>query len=231
MSLSAPMKDASLDGFLGGRLRLRQSAAGHRSGTEAELLAAATPQHQQGLILDVGAGSGAVGLMAALRAPGAIVGLVEIDPESCALARENVAENALGARATVYQADVLAAKSRRAAGLIDERAALVLTNPPFHAAGKVRVTPDAAKARAHVASAPLIDWVRASLALLAPGGTFVMIHRADALAECLAAVEGRIGGVSIQPIHTRADAPATRILLAGVKGSKAPLSILKGIVV
>ena len=58
-----------------------------------------------------------------------------------------------------------------------------------------------------------------------------MIHRADALAECLAAVEGRIGGVSIRPIHTRADAPATRILLAGVKGSKAPLSILKAIVV
>ena len=82
VSASNPMSDKqNLDGFLGGRLRLRQSAAGHRSGTEAELLAAATPQHQQGLILDVGAGSGAVGLMAALRAPGAIVGLVEIDPE------------------------------------------------------------------------------------------------------------------------------------------------------
>ncbi len=160
-------------------------------------------EHQQGLILDVGAGSGAVGLMAALRAPGAIVGLVEIDPESCALARENVAENALGARATVYQADVLAAKSRRAAGLIDEKAALVLTNPPFHDAGKVRATPDAAKARAHVASAPLMDWVRACLALLAPSGTFVMIHRADALAECLAAVRGQNRG-RVDPAHSHA---------------------------
>ncbi|WP_292532426.1 methyltransferase [Methylocystis sp.] len=221
----------SIDGFLDGRLRLRQSAAGHRSGTEAELLAAATPEHQRGLILDIGAGAGAVGLMAALRAPGATVGLVDIDPESCALARVNVAENALDTRARVYEADVLAAKSRRAAGLTDEKAALVLTNPPFHDAGKVRVTPDAAKARAHVASAPLADWVRACLALLAPGGTFAMIHRADALAECLAAVEGRLGAVTIAPVHTRAEAPATRILLTGVKGSKAPLSILKAIVV
>ncbi|WP_041926995.1 tRNA1(Val) (adenine(37)-N6)-methyltransferase [Methylocystis sp. SC2] len=224
------MKDARLDDFLDGRLRLRQSAAGHRAGTDAVLLAAATPEDQEGFILDVGAGAGAVGLMAALRAPRATIGLVEIDPESCAFARENIAANALDARATVYEADALAAKSRRAAGLIDEKAALVLTNPPFHDAGKVRVTPDAAKARAHVASAPLVDWMRACLALLAPGGSFVMIHRADALAECLAAVEGRLGGVSIQPIHTRAEASATRILLAGVKGSKAPLSILKAIV-
>jgi len=221
----------NLDYFLQGRLRLRQSAAGHRAGTEAVLLAAATREDQQGRILDVGAGAGAVGLMAALRAPRSSVGLVEIDGDSCALARENIATNALDGRATVYEADVLCAKSRRAAGLIDEAAALVLTNPPFHEAGKVRITPDAAKARAHVASAPLADWVRACLALLAPGGAFVMIHRADALAECLAAVAGRIGGVSIQPVHTRADAPATRILLRGVKGSKAPLSILKAIVV
>lgn len=225
------MNDASLDGFLDQRLRLRQSAAGHRAGTDAVLLAGATREDQQGLILDIGAGVGAVGLMAALRAPGATVGLVEIDPGSCALARENVAANDLDARVAVYEADVLSAKSRRAAGLIDESAALVLTNPPFHQAGRVRVTPDAAKARAHVASAPLAAWVRACLALLAPGGTFVMIHRADALAQCLAAVEGRLGGVSIAPIHTRSDAPATRILLTGVKGSKAPLSLLKGIVV
>lgn len=223
------MNDARFDGFLDGRLRLRQSAAGHRAGTDAVLLAGATREDQQGLILDIGAGVGAVGLMAALRAPGATVGLVEIDPGSCALARENVAANDLDARVAVYEADVLSAKSRRAAGLIDESAALVLTNPPFHQAGRVRVTPDAAKARAHVASAPLAAWVRACLALLAPGGTFVMIHRADALAQCLAAVEGRLGGVSIAPIHTRADAPATRILLTGVKGSKAPLSLLKGI--
>jgi tRNA1(Val) A37 N6-methylase TrmN6 len=231
VSLSASMNDASLDGFLDQRLRLRQSVAGHRAGTDAVLLAGATAEDQQGLILDIGAGAGAVGLMAALRAPQAVVGLVEIDPESCALARENVAANNLDARVTVYEADVLSGKSRRAAGLVDERAALVLTNPPFHEAGRVRVTPDAAKARAHVARAPLADWVRACLALLAPGGSFVMIHRADALAECLAAVEGRLGDVSIAPIYTRSDAPATRILLTGVKGSKAPLSILKGIVV
>ena len=90
----------------------------------------------------------------------------------------------------------------------------------------MRVTPDPDKARAHIARAPLAEWVRACLALLAPGGAFAMIHRADALAQCLAAAEGRLGAVTILPILPRAGEPAVRILLRGVKGSKAPLSLL-----
>ncbi|RTL87793.1 MAG: methyltransferase domain-containing protein [Hyphomicrobiales bacterium] len=219
------MSDGEIDGFLEGRLRLRQGR-GHRAGHDAVLLASVTPPDARGLILDIGAGAGAVGLMAALHAPAAQVGLVEIDRQTCALARENIERNGLAARVTAHEADVASAASRRAAGLVDEQAALILTNPPFHEPSRVRVTPDAGKARAHVAAAPLSEWVRGALALLAPGGRFAMIHRADALADCLAAVAGRLGGVSVLPIYSRPGAPATRILLQGTKGSKAPLALL-----
>lgn len=213
------------DGFLEGRLRLRQGG-GHRAGHDAVLLASSVSPAQGGLVLDIGAGAGAVGLMAAVHAPQARIGLVEIDAAACALARENVAANGLAGRVAVHEADVTDAKARRAAGLVDGTAALVLTNPPFYEAGRVRVTPDAGRARAHVAAVPLAEWVRGALALLAPGGSFVMIHRADALADCLAAVSGRLGALSIEPIHARPEAPAIRILLRGVKGSRAPLSLL-----
>ncbi len=215
------------DDFLEGRLRLRQGR-GHRAGHDAVLLASLTPPGETGLILDIGAGAGAVGLMAAALAPGARVGLVEIDPGACALARENAAANGLAGRVCVHEADVTSAKARRAAGLVDEQAALILTNPPFHEPGRVRVTPDPDKARAHVAAVPLVEWTRGALALLAPGGTFAMIHRADALYACLAAIEGRLGGVMIEPVFSKAGAPATRILLKGVKGSRAPLTVLEG---
>lgn len=216
-----------MDSFLGGSLRLAQGR-GHRAGHDAVLLAGLTPPDQTGLVLDVGAGAGAVGLMAARHAPAARVGLIEIDPETCALARGNVAANGLADRVFVHECDVTRARDRRAAGLADESAALVLTNPPFYDPGRVRVTPDPGKARAHVAGVPLSAWTRAALALLAPGGTFAMIHRADALADCLAAVVGRLGAVTILPIHTRPGAPAARILLTGIKGSRAPLSLLEG---
>lgn len=218
------------DGFMNGRVLLRQGRGGHRAGTDAALLAAATPAEQKGLILDAGAGAGAVGLMSAARAGGACVGLIEIEPSACALARGNIALNGLLDRAVVYEADLLTAASRRAAGLANESAALILTNPPFLNATRARTTPDKKKALAHVALAPLAEWARACIALLAPGGAFVMIHRADALAECLAAVEGRLGAVAVLPALPRAGAPATRILLRGVKGSKAPLGLLAPLV-
>ena len=218
------------DGFLNNRLRLRSAPGGHRAGTDAVLLAASTPPQETGPILDAGAGEGAVGLMAGLFAPKAALGLIEIDTAACALARRNIAENGVADRARVFEADLLDPAARRAAGLCDEQAALVLTNPPFHVAGRTRVSPDPDKARAHVASAPLAEWVRACLALLAPVGEFVMIHRADALAACLASVEGRLGGVAIVPVSPRAGAAAVRILLRGRKGSRAPLSLLAPLV-
>lgn len=218
------------DRFLGGRLHLRQAPGGHRAGADAVLLAAAAPRDASGLALDIGAGVGAVGLALALFSPRARVGLVEIDPQACELARQNIAANRLGDRVFVHAADVVSAASRRAAGLAEEKAELVLTNPPFYEAGRLRVSPDSQKALAHVAKQPLGAWVRACLALLRPGGIFVMIHRADALSECLASVEGRLGGVAILPVAPREGEAAVRILLRGKKGSKAPLSLLAPLV-
>jgi tRNA1(Val) A37 N6-methylase TrmN6 len=211
--------------FLGGRILLRQGAKGHRAGTDAALLAGAVPREAEGLLLDAGAASGAVGLSAAALAPKLGVGLIEIEPEACALARENIALNQFGHRAQLFQADLLDPASRRAAGLVPEAANIVVTNPPFLQAGRIRVTPDPRKALAHVGSAPLETWVRCCLSLLRPGGLFVMIHRADALADCLAAAQGRLGAIAVLPVHAREGQAATRVLLKGFKGSKAPLTL------
>jgi tRNA1(Val) A37 N6-methylase TrmN6 len=194
------------------------------------MLAAATPSATRGPILDIGAGVGAVGLSAALFAPQASVGLVEVDPAACALARQNVATNQFGERVRVYEADLFEPAVRQQAGLVDEQAELVLTNPPYLSAGRVRASPDPTRALAHVSVGGLSPWVRACLALLKPGGTFVMIHRADALAECLASVEVRLGALRILPIGPHAGDAATRVLLRGIKGSKAPLALMAPLV-
>jgi tRNA1(Val) A37 N6-methylase TrmN6 len=222
--------EVAAHGFLGGRLQLRQPLRGHRAGTDAVLLAAATPPQTSGLILDVGAGVGAVGLAAAMFAPGASVGLVEIDAATCALSLDNVDDNRLAGRVSVHEADVVDAASRRSAGLVDERAELVLTNPPFLKEGSARASPDEKRALAHIGKTCLASWTRACLALLRPGGTFVMIHRADALAKCLSSVEGRLGSIAVLPVLPRAGEAATRILLRGVKGSKGSLTLLSPLV-
>jgi tRNA1(Val) A37 N6-methylase TrmN6 len=112
-----------------------------------------------------------------------------------------------------------------------ETADLVVTNPPFLRAGEARVSPDADRALAHVLDAGgIAKWLRACCALLRPGGRLALIHRADALADLLAALEGRIGGLEIFPIFPKEGAAATRVLLRGKKGSRAPLQLLPGLV-
>jgi len=224
----------TVDRWLGGRLILVQPKGGHRVGTDAALLASAagTPE---GRIADVGAGVGAVGLALAQRSERAFADLIEIDAEMAQLSGINAARNGLQARARVLALDVLKSSERRAAGLADETADCVVTNPPFFEPGTVRVSPDPGRARARVlpseeSGATLEAWIRASLALLKPGGRFVMIHRPDALASVLAAIERRLGAIALLPVHPSAGAGAHRLMISGVKGSKAPLRIAPALI-
>ena len=146
-----------------------------------------------------------------MRSERARVDLIEIDPDLARLAGINAARNGLQARARVLRLDVLEPSERREAGLADETADCVVTNPPFFESGTVRVSPDPSRARAHVLSgagdgATLETWIRASLALLKPSGGFVMIHRPDALAAILAAIGNRLGGLALLPVHAFAGA-------------------------
>jgi tRNA1(Val) A37 N6-methylase TrmN6 len=232
--------NAAPDAFMGGRLRLGQPGRGHRAGTDALLLAAAAPLDFDDLALDVGAGVGAAGLaLAALRLK-ARIGLVEIDPGTAAFARQNLILNHMADRGAVFEADVLEPPRRRAAGLIDSSAGLVISNPPFLDPRRARSSPDADRRRAH--SAPgeaeagssyeewLAAWIAACLALVRPGGAFILIHRPGALGAILNSFEGRAGAATVLPVHARADAAAIRILVRARKGSRGPLSIAPALV-
>lgn len=232
---SSAALETTSDSWLGGKLRLRQPARGHRVGSDAVLLAAAAPQAER--LVDIGAGIGAVGLAMLARMPEARADLVEIDAELAELARENAAANGFAERVRIAVADVTSAPSRRAAGLVDGAADLVATNPPFFEAGKAQASPEERRARAHIferaaggGRTALAAWLSGSLALLAPGGRFVMIHRPEALGEILAAIGNRLGALALLPVHPRADAPAHRLLIAGIKGARAPMSVQPGLV-
>jgi tRNA1(Val) A37 N6-methylase TrmN6 len=223
------MVEVTEDALLGGRVRLVQPARGHRAGTDAVLLAASAPVKADDVVIDVGASTGAVGLMAALREKKARFVFVERDPALADLCRRNCEHN--GVQGQVIVADLLDRASRHAAGLAPESADLVLTNPPFLEEGQARISPDSGRAAAHALPAGGLEaWIRACLGLLRPKGRFVLIHRADRLADCLACLGKGMGGVSVRSVHPAVDQPAIRVLLSAVKGSRAPLSILPPVI-
>ncbi|MFC4175347.1 tRNA1(Val) (adenine(37)-N6)-methyltransferase [Microvirga sp. GCM10011540] len=223
------MPDTTDDSLLGGRVRLVQPAKGHRAGTDAVLLAASAPVKAGDWVVDVGASTGAVGLMAAVRERGARYVFVERDPDLAELCRRNCGLN--GVAGEVVAIDVLDRSARLTAGLTPESADWVLTNPPFLEEGQARISPDRGRAAAHALPAGGLEaWLRACTGLLKPKGRFVLIHRADRLAECLDLLGAGMGGLQLRFVHPTAGKPAIRFLLAATKGSRAPLDVLPPVV-
>lgn len=226
--------DLTDDAFLGGALQILQPERSYRAGLDAVLLAAACPASAGERVIDAGAGVGTVGLCVARRVEDARVTLVEIEPELADLARRNAERNGLGERIAVVEADVRDGGRpfhAEAGGLMAGAFAHAVANPPYLAAGGGTEPPDRLKAAAHSMPGDNLDqWVRFLATALTGDGTATMIHRADALSALLSAFGRRFGAVKVLPIFPREGTAANRIIVQGVKGSRAPLQILPGLV-
>jgi len=218
---------ATRDAFLAGRLTIAQPKQGFRAGLDSVLLGASVGA-AHGKILDLGAGVGTAALVALVGETGLSATLAEIDPAAAALARENIAGNNFGERAEVIEVDVTApGRTRAAAGLAADRYAAVIANPPFFAAGEATLPPHAERAGArHMPPDALDRWVKTAATSAAPGGEIVFILPAALLGAALATLEPRFGGITVLPLSPRPAAPASRILVRAVKGSRSPLTLL-----
>lgn len=212
------------DAFLGGRLTIAQPAKGFRAGLDSVLLGAAVGS-RDGDLLDLGAGVGTAAL-AALADRSALNGiLVESDAATAEVARQNVASNGFTNRARVLTLDLTSSgRTRSAAGLKPDHFASVIANPPFFDAGTAP-SPRRAAAR-HMSAEALDTWVKTAATHAAPGGEIIFIHVADRLPALLQGFEARFGAITVLPLIPREGEPAHRILVRGIKGSRAPLTLL-----
>jgi tRNA1(Val) A37 N6-methylase TrmN6 len=107
----------------------------------------------------------------------------------------------------------------------------VLMNPPFNDPQRQRLSPDARRRLAHAAPPKmLLAWIKTAARLLRPRGTLSLIWRADGLADVLTALDPRFGAVMLLPIHPKPGEVAIRILVRAIKASRAPLTVLPGLV-
>jgi tRNA1(Val) A37 N6-methylase TrmN6 len=210
--------DVTEDAFLGGRLRLRQLRVGHRAGHDAMLLAASVPARAGDRVADLGAGIGAAGLALAARVHGIDLTLIEREAALVALAVENIALNAMQARAVAL--DVTGSGAQFAgADVQPDSFDRVMTNPPFTDSGRHQSSPDALREAAHVASdATLEAFVHAARRILKPSGTLTLIWRADGLADVLGGLSRGFGDIAIKPVHPRPGAPPSAFWSRRPKG-------------
>ena len=123
-----------------------------------------------GRVLDVGAGCGLIGLMAAQRGA-EMVDMVELDPAAANEAEGNVARSPWADCIKVYCADFLEFNQ-------ECKYDNIISNPPFFATGELAPDPARAAARHQGGLTPQAFMAKVAK-LLAPGGAVSVIIPAD----------------------------------------------------
>jgi len=69
-------------------------------------------------------------------------------------------------------------------------------------------------------------WIKAAATHAAPGGEAIVIYPATGLQALLAGLGRRFGDIRVLPLCPREGAAATRVIVRGIKGSRAPLTLM-----
>ena len=200
-----------------------RQAAHVRLGTDCVLLAdfVNTAGAKRGI--ELGCASGAATLLLLTRAPALCMTGLEIVPEAAALARENMAQNGLAARAEIVTGDIRDHRRLFPAGDFD----LLVCNPPYFPPGSGALPEDQDRAAARAELLCSLEEVCAAAGyLLKTGGRAFFVHRPERLAELFS----HMAGAGIEPkrlrlVCKRADSAPSLILAEGRRGGRPGLVI------
>jgi tRNA1Val (adenine37-N6)-methyltransferase len=218
------MREEETTALVGTGLQIIRARSGYRHSVDAILVAHAADPKPGERILDLGAGTGAITLLLAAKAPACSVVGLEIQEAMADRARRAVRLNGCEGRVAIATGDL-----RRPAACLPRAAFdLVVCAPPYFPAGSGHLSPvpEVAAAR-HEICCTLEDVARAAAYALAPGGRFWIIHRASRLTDLTTALAAHGLGLSLlQPVHSRAEAPATFILARATRAAPSPPTLL-----
>lgn len=179
-------------------------------------------------VVDLGAGTGVIGLLLTTRGAAKVTG-IEISTEMAGMAARSIALNGL-----TDKVEVLAADFRQVAGVLPSGGfELVVSNPPYRVMGGGYINPNDKVARArHEITATLDDVIAAAKYLVKYRGRFAMVHLPERMAEILK----KMSDAGIEPKKLRLVSPAlsqkpNMLLVEGIRGAKPGLDVLPPLVV
>lgn len=183
---------------------VHQQRSAMKVGTDGVLVGAwATVRATDRAVLDIGTGTGLLALMLAQRNPEAQVVAVEIDAESAAQARENVAGSLWRDRIRVEECAVQEFSA-------EQKFDLIVSNPPYFVDSLK--CPDGSRNMArHTDTLSFAELMQAAERLLAPEGRFAVIVPSEAALTVIAA--GNLHLVRRCDVRTKPSGTPKRVML------------------
>jgi tRNA1Val (adenine37-N6)-methyltransferase len=187
---------------------------------DAVLLAhfAGVSKKGHGLTVDLGAGTGAIGLLYARKVLGQ-VRLIEIQQDLARMAERSVQLNQLADRVKVIHTDMQQVFEH----LAPNSAETVLTNPPYFPLGEINRQNDDEHYRIarHEITVDLAGVVKVGAKLLKSGGKFYMVHRPERLMEIMTVLAQRKLMVKrVQFVYGKPGREANMVLIEAIKAGK-----------
>ncbi len=215
-------EDETLDDLLIGGLYIIQKRNAFRFGTDAVLLSDFASRIKSRKTLDLCTGNGIIPLLLSAKSDTPEIFGIEIQPPIADMAKRSVKYNSLEDRVTITEGDLR--KPRYGRGEFD----LVTCNPPYIKNGGGIKSENSSKLIArHEVECTLRDAVSAAAAALKPLGHFVMVHRAERLADILCTLrEFKLEPKILRLVYPDAQKPPNLVLVDAQKDSGENLKLL-----
>ncbi len=205
-------------------IKIYQSRDGYRFSVDALLLFSFVNLQRVKRIVDIGAGSGIIGILLAKKYSDAEVLLIEIQGTLASLSIKNIELNGLKERIKIINGDVRKVEDL---GLIRGDYDLIVSNPPFRRinTGLVSNIDEKAIAR-HEIKLSLNDLMKASSYLLRHHGRLCIIYLPERLVEIIDVMRSYgLEPKRFQFVHSKALSEAKMVLIEAVKGGSVGLKV------
>lgn len=212
-----------LDDLLIKNLKIIQHEREFCFSLDAVLLAHFATVRSGATVIDLGAGTGVLGLLLLARGAGAVTG-VELNPYMADMANRSISVNGLAEQAKIINADIRDVAALLPSGETD----LIISNPPYRPTGGGFVSPNSNVAMArHEISAGLLEFIAAARFLVKYRGRFAMVHLPERMAEILKAMsEAELEPKRLRLVYPGPDKKPKFLLVEGIRGGKPGLDVL-----
>ncbi|MCD6547957.1 MAG: methyltransferase [Thermodesulfobacterium sp.] len=208
--------------FLEGIITVYQPEKGFRFGIDSVLLANFLSLKPKDLILEVGAGSGIISLIALKKFPQCKIFALELENLFVECLKRNVLENKMEDKLFVIQGDIKTFPLKR--GIFD----VIFSNPPYFKSGAGRKSPyEIENIARRNEEFDLNEFLKNVSSLLKNRGKFFLVFTALRLAELIYFLKRhKLEPKLLRLVHSYPSSEAKLVLLSAIKNAREETRIL-----